>query len=287
MKKMSEDWFKVQNEPIRKLKKKTLRLAISRRIRDDKGLTIVTIEGTQQGGKSTYAMRALMDMYGNNKDVVLGQIVMSANGFKDKIQAALHGNYREIAVVWDDLSVEGSASTWMTAPMMVKKLAGLGDTLGIATKAFFMTSPSGDMIKAFRNYNKYKVLISNGRHEYERVARGYRIGKSPMNQKWCSLEFEDYYDIRIPFYDEYYKMRQALSVKAVQEFGQQEEEDISKRPISSLLNPNRIKEKISIGEARYKDVRWALDLLTGKDVTEDAIRMMLSRKTNNNRTPVI
>lgn len=221
---MSEDWFNVQNEPIRKLKKRTLKLAISRRIRDDKGLTIVTVEGIQQGGKSTYAMRALMDMYGNNKDVILNQIVMSADGFKNKIQDALHGNYREIAVVWDDLSVEGSASTWMTAPMMVKKLAGLGDTLGIATKAFFMTSPSGDMIKAFRNYNKYKVLISNGRHEYDRIARGYRIGKSPMGQKWCSLEFEDYYDVRIPFYDEYYKMRQALSIKAVQEFNTDNEQ---------------------------------------------------------------
>lgn len=215
---MSEDWFNIQNEPINKLKKRNLRLAISKRIRDDTGLTIVTVEGTQQGGKSTYAMRALMDMYGNNKDIVLNQIVMSAIGFKDKIQAALSGNYREIAVVWDDLSVEGSASTWMTDPMMVKKLAGLGDTLGIATKAFFMTSPSGDMIKSFRNYNKYKVIIGSGKSKYERIARGYRMGKSPMNQRWCSLEFEDVYDIRIPFYSEYADMRRALSIKAVQEF---------------------------------------------------------------------
>lgn len=282
-----DEWFHVQNEPINILKKRDLKLSVSKRIRDDNGLTIITVEGTQQSGKSTYAMRALMDMYGNNKNVILNQIVMSAMGFKDKIQAALSGNYREIAVIWDDQSVEGSASTWMTNPMLVKKLAGLGDTLGIATKAFFMTSPSGDMIKAFRNYNKYKVIINDGRSKYERVARGYKIGKSPMNQRWCSLEFEDYYDIRIPFYSEYSKMRKELSIKSVQEFGKEEHEDISKKPISSLLNPYRIKELVNSGVVHYRDVRNAIELLTGKEVTDDAIRKMLYRKTDNISLPVI
>jgi hypothetical protein len=71
------------------------------------------------------------------------------------------------------------------------------------------------MIKAFRNYSKYKVVIANGKHKYDRVARGYWIGKSPMDQRYCSAVFEDYYDTRIPFYEIYAKKRKEISLTAV------------------------------------------------------------------------
>lgn len=229
---MNDEWFDIQNAPINKLKKRTLKLAGSRRVMNDQGLTIFSVEGTQQGGKSTYGMRMLMDMYGNEKDVVLSRIVMSAEDFRDDVQAALHGNFREIAMMWDDMSVGGAASTWVTDPYLVKKLSGLGDTLGIAVKCLIMTSPSGDMIKAFRNYNKYKVIIHPGRHKYERIAYGYRMGKSPMNQRWCSLEFQDTYDVRIPFYDEYAQKRRDLSIKAVQAFNETPAKEEKEKPIT-------------------------------------------------------
>ena len=284
---MSDSWFDIQNAPVNDLKKRNLKLSASRRIRNDQGLTIFSIEGLQQTGKTAYSMRILMDLFGNDKDSVLGHMSMNATSFKDMVEAALRGKYREKCIVWDDLSVGGSASKWMVDPMLVMKLAGLGDTLGIATKAFIMTSPSGDMIKAFRNYNKYKVIINPGRHYYERKACGYRIGKSPMNQRWCSLEFEDYYDVRIPFYEEYSVMRHELSIKAVQEFGEKEQEDISRKAINSLCDPYWVREQIDSGEKRYGDVREAIKTLFGKHVTEDAVRMMLKRIPNNARTPVI
>lgn len=212
---MSDNWFDIQNAPVKDLQKRKLKLIASRRIRDDSGLTIFSIEGTQQGGKSTYGMRILMDLYGNSQDDVLNHVVMSSKGFTDIVESAINGNYREKAIMWDDMSVGGSAATWVTDPLLVKYLAGLGDTLGIAAKALILTSPSGDMIKAFRNYNKYKVIIHNGRHKYDRIARGYKIGKSPMNQRWCSLEFEDHYDIRVPFYDIYAQRRKEISIEAV------------------------------------------------------------------------
>ena len=244
---MADDWFSVQNSPIDKLKKRKLKLAGSKRVMQDQGLTIFSVEGTQQGGKSTYGMRLLMDMYGSDKDIVLGRIVMSAEAFRDDIQSALHGNYREIATMWDDMSVGGAASTWITDPYLVKKLSGLGDTMGIATKCLIMTSPSGDMIKAFRNYNKYKVIIHPGRHKYERIAYGYRMGKSPMNQRWCSLEFRDVYDIRIPFYDEYAQMRRELSIKAVQEFNTEQQAPEKVKPITVKERVMELKRDFEAG----------------------------------------
>ena len=80
-----------------------------------------------------------------------------------------------------------------------------------------MTSPSGDIIKAFRNYDFYKAEVHQGRHKYDRFAKGYSIKKSPMGQQYCSIEFKDNYDTRIPFYERYYKMRKELSLSTLQD----------------------------------------------------------------------
>ncbi len=214
---MSEEktWIEIQNEPIKELSKRKLQLSASRHIRDDNGLTLYSITGNQQGGKSSYGMLILWEMFNGDVEQIMNHIVMSATDFTNIIDAALSGGYREKCIMWDDMSVGGSAATWMTDPLLVKYMSGLGDNLGVATKSLILTSPSGDMIKAFRNYSKYKVVISNGRHKWDRVARGYWLGKSPMDQRYCSAIFEDNYDTRIPFYEIYAKKRKEISLTAV------------------------------------------------------------------------
>lgn len=215
---MSEiDWITRQNKPIKEMRKQTLTLAGSRHIRDDKGLTFLSVVGNQQIGKTGYAMCVLSELYNHNEDAVLNQMAMSARKFADKIDDALTNKYRHKCIVWDDASVTGSAAEWMTDPKLVKYLAALGDTLAVATKSIIMTSPSGDMVKAFRNYQKYIVQISMGRHEYDRIAKGYFIGKSPMSQRWCRPIFKDEYDTRIPFYSKYAAMREEISLQAVRD----------------------------------------------------------------------
>jgi len=211
----SKTWIEIQNEPIKELTNRKLMLAASRKIRDDNGLTLYSITGNQQGGKSSYGMLILWEMFNGDVEQIMSHIVMSAIDFTNIISAALDGGYREKCIMWDDMSVGGSAATWMTDPLLVKYMSGLGDTLGVATKSLILTSPSGDMIKAFRNYSKYKVVISNGKHKFDRVARGYWIGKSPMDQRYCSAVFEDYYDTRIPWYEIYAQKRKEISLTAV------------------------------------------------------------------------
>ena len=214
---MSESWIQIQNKPIKEMKKLNLKLAISRHICNDTGLTIMNVTGNQQGGKTTYGMNSLHEIYEGDEDEVMDHIVMSVSDFTKKIDDALTNNYRHRALQWDDMSVEGGASLWVSNPLLVRYLAALGDTLGIAVKGLILTSPSGDMIKAFRNYQKYIVQIHNGRNKYDRVAKGYFIGKSPMMQRYCQPSFEDRYDIRIPYYERYANMRRDISIKAVRD----------------------------------------------------------------------
>lgn len=220
--------IKIQKEPVRQLKKQILNLSASKHIRDDNGLTIYSITGNQQGGKSTYGMWILYEMYNGDVDEILKHIVMSANEFADMIEKAIIEKYRMKCIMWDDMSVDGSAATWMTNPLLVKRLGALGDTLGIATKSLILTSPSGDMIKAFRTYYKYIVQICDGQTKNDRFARGYKIGRSPMDQRNCSRIFEDHYDIRVPFYERYAQKRYDISLRTVLDMKKTKEEAIEK-----------------------------------------------------------
>ncbi len=211
------NWIQIQKKPVKDMKKLPLKLEGSKHIRDDNGLTFYSVTGNQQSGKSAYGMNILSELYEFNEDKIMSQIVMTAKEFADKIDDALTNKYRHRCIMWDDASVTGSAAKWMTDPKMVMYLAALGDTLAVATKSIILTSPSGDMIKAFRNYQKYIIQISMGKHKYDRVAKAYFIGKSPMMQRWCRTEFADMFDTRIPFYLRYAKKREELSLKAVKD----------------------------------------------------------------------
>lgn len=211
------DWITRQNKPIKEMRRIKFKLNGSKHIRDDNGLTFYSITGNQQSGKSAYGMCILSELYHHDEDAILNQICMTAKEFTAKIDDALANKYRHKCIMWDDMSVTGSAAKWMTDPKMVMYLAALGDTLAVTTKSIIMTSPSGDMVKAFRNYQKYIVQISMGRHKYERIAKAYFIGKSPMAQRWCRPIFRDDFDTRIPFYLKYAQKRESLSLQAVQD----------------------------------------------------------------------
>ena len=236
-------WIKIQNKPIKDMRKLDFELAGSRRVRDDNGLTMFSVEGNQQGGKSTYGMQILREIYEDDEDVVMSHIVMSIKDFTNMIDKALTEGYRERCIMWDDQSVEGCAATWVTDPLLVKYLGALGDTLGVATKGLILSSPSGDMTKAFRNYQKYIVQIRNGRHKYDRVAMGYWIGRSPMKQRWCSASFRDDYDVRIPFYERYAQKRRDISLAAVRNMKGRIEADENKAE-TAVPKPT-IKEKVT------------------------------------------
>jgi len=227
---MSESWISIQNKPVKELQKMKLDLAASRRIRDDSGLTLFSITGKQQGGKSSYGMLILYEMFNGDVEQIMKHIVFTIEDFTKLISDAINGGYREKCIMWDDASITGGAAKWTVDPKGVMYLAGLGDTLGVATKSVIMTSPSGDMIKAFRNYTKYKIVISQGKHKYDRIARGYWIGKSPMEQRYCSLEFQDNYDTRVPFYERYAAVRKEISLLAIKNLNSVMQSEETKEP---------------------------------------------------------
>ena len=254
-------WIQIQNEPVKELKKLDLKLAASRRIRSDAGLTMFSITGKQQGGKSSYAMLILNEIYNGDEDEVMRHIVFTIKDFTKLISDAINGGYRERCIVWDDQSISGGAAKWVVDPKAVMYLAGLGDSLGVSTKSVILTSPSGDMTKSFRNYTKYKVIISTGRHEFDRVARGYWLGKSPMDQRYCSLEFQDNYDTRIPFYERYAEIRKKISLMAIKNLNDAIDENGNINNTQIISNkPQSIKDKVFELYRDYKAGVYAADM---------------------------
>lgn len=209
------DFKQIQNAPVKKLQNVQLNLVLSRLIRDKPGLVGASITGSQQSGKSSYALLCMYELYLGNIDAVLENTVFTIEQLTEKISNALENKERLPCILWDDCSVHGGAGMYNIHRALVQCLSAMGDTMGLATKGLLLTSPSGDLIKAFRNYNFYRVQIGLGRHKFDRLAKGYEFGKSPFDQKWGRSAFIDRFDTRIPFYDRYYKMREELSLTVV------------------------------------------------------------------------
>lgn len=205
-----------QDAPMHALAGTKLNLALSRRIRDGSGLVGASVTGRQQSGKSVYGLLVMYELHQGDIDALLEHTVFSISELTNLISTALETQTRLPAILWDDSSVHGSAMKYNSERKAVELLSALGDTLGIACKGLLLTSPSGDIIKSFRNYNFFSVQIAQGRGKYDRVARGYERGKSPAGQSWIRSSFIDLYDVRVPFYQKYFEKRQALSISVVQ-----------------------------------------------------------------------
>jgi len=227
----SEQSFKqIQNAPIQRLRQANLCLSLSRLIRDKPGLIGANITGAQQSGKSSYALMVMYELFQGDIEQVFKHIVFTVKDLTNLLNNAMQRRERLTCVLWDDSSIQGSAAHYHTNKQMVIYLSAMGDTLGIATKGLLLTSPSGDIIKAFRNYNFYKIQIGFGQHKYDRTAKGYEFGMSPMNQKWGRLAFIDSYDTRLPFYERYYKLREKLSLSVLSDMSNIYDEPPQKTP---------------------------------------------------------
>lgn len=205
----------IQFSEINRLKKIKFKSCLANLIIKEPGLVGASIQGKQQTGKSVYAMLIMYEIYQGDINKVFDNIVFSMDELKSKLRTAIERREKIRCILWDDASVHGSASHWMTNPIAVQELSQLGDTMGLATKGLILTSPSGDLIKAFRQYNFYQVKVALGRHSDDRVARGYLRGTSPYGQKYYSFVFEDNYNVKLSFYERYYTLREKLSLSAL------------------------------------------------------------------------
>lgn len=260
---MSESFKVIQNKPVMKLNSTKLNLALSRHIRDRPGLVGASITGRQQSGKSAYALMVMYELYQGNIDEIFKHIVFNIQDLTELLNDAIQKNERMICILWDDSSVSGGAGMYNIDRQLVQYLSAMGDTMGLATKGILLTSPSGDIVKAFRNYNFYKVQVHFGKHKYDRIARGYEFGSSPFGQRWVRTSFEDSYDVRIPFYERYYALRKQLSISTLTNMDtfinssseNQEEEPPKPKMIKDIVAElHRDWEAGVFGEMTFKDI---------------------------------
>lgn len=276
---MAVDFRTIQDEPMSRLRNVKLNLSLSRYIVNKPGLVGCNIVGTQQSGKSTYALMVLYELFQGDIEQVFNHIVFTIKDLTTLLNNAIKNRKRLICVVWDDSSVHGSAAQYNTNRKLVQYLSAMGDTMGIATKGIILTSPSGDIIKAFRNYNFYKVQIGLGRHKYDRVASGYEFGMSPFGQKWGRISFKDTYDVRLPFYDRYYKLRERLSLNTLSDV----ESFINIDPRTNSARPKQtttekiLEMKRDFEAGIYKDLTFK-DVCIANKIKYGSARTILSQQ---------
>lgn len=288
-----KSFLEIQEAPIRAMKKLKLGFVASKRIRDDPGFTMISVTGVQRGGKSVYALRILAELYNHDIDKVLDNTVFTIEAFTSKIKHALDNNYRIPALLFDDASVHLSAAVYGESPKAVLQASRLGDTLGIACKSLILTSPSSDLIKAFRNYKHYRVSILQGRHTYDRIARAYIIGHSPLGQKWIRTEWEDHFDTRLPFYERYATMRKEISLAVLSD----KPEDSKESSIISTICDFMINKPEWKGTASdllgslpgndLPDSPSALMRLVNKNVYKLKVKGLLLEQSNNGKVKSI
>jgi hypothetical protein len=79
------------------------------------------------------------------------------------------------------------------------------DTIRTVCTGLLLTCPKREMLlSALRNYDDFKIEIIM-HHDYERIARGYKIKTSPMGQKRIYKNYEDNFSCYLPdwVYDKY------------------------------------------------------------------------------------
>lgn len=196
---------------IESLRKEKYQLSLTRRIVAEPYLVGAIISGKHRIGKSAYALWVMYELY-KDWDTVFKYMAYSVKDFMSLLRSCLDGGVKVPCILWDDAGGHGSKYLWNIDRLMVFYLKNLLDVIGTSTKGLIMTTISGeDLLKIVREYEFYKVKISLGRHKYDRVARGYEIKRSPLNQKSPSILFDDYFDVRVPIYEKYYEMRKQYS----------------------------------------------------------------------------
>ncbi len=206
-----------QEHYIRQLRRRgrdAYKLRLTHKIIFDDSYTDVIIEGERRIGKTVYALMVMYEIY-QDWDEVFKNIAFSLHDFINLLQEIRRDGLRRPCVLFDDAGVSAGAAVYNLDQELYNYFKGLMDTVGTITKAVICTSPDSNLIKPLRGGNRFLLRVQKGRHRYDRIIRGYKRGRSPLDQQYCSLLFEDNIDVRIPVYERYFKLREKLSFKAL------------------------------------------------------------------------
>lgn len=164
------------------------------------------IEGERGYGKSTYALKVMAQVYKTLQgcsdeeawNIAIDNMIFSMDELIKKINHNINTDTVTPALCLDDATVHFSSYKFFTNLYEVILIHGMFDTIRTACTGLILTCPKRDLLlAALRNYDDYKIEIYMD-HDWERIARGYKLKTTPIGQKRTYKNFEDNYSCYLP-----------------------------------------------------------------------------------------
>lgn len=175
------------------------------------------IEGERGYGKSSYALKVMAQVYQNLEGIpdddawqrAVDCMIFSIDELIKTINTNINSDTVTPAWCLDDATVHFSSYKFFTNLYEVILIHGMFDTIRTAVTGLLLTCPKRDLLlAALRNYDDFKIEIYMD-HDWERIARGYKIKTTPVGQRRIYKNFEDKYSCYLPdwVYDKYMAKR--------------------------------------------------------------------------------
>lgn len=169
------------------------------KIIDHNAFTGAIVYSLQRLGKSSYAMQAMYELYGNWDDVFANMFYKIDDLTGYLIDRVEHDDPILPAILWDDAGVHANKLLYFQDVGMADLIKRLFDVIGTATKGIILTTPvPGELLKSLRNYQFIKIQIMKGKGANDRIAKGYDNKLLPSGKRYNPTIFEDHYNVLLP-----------------------------------------------------------------------------------------
>lgn len=209
--------FLLIDDEIKRLQKEHYPFNLTNLIIQKPTFVGATLYGERRIGKSVYGLMIMYQIY-KDWDEVFKHIFFSIKDLTEFLMDCAKNDYKCPILMWDDSGVQGGRQMYHTNRILVHYLGAVFDVIGTALKGILLTTPdSENLIKVIRRANFYKVKVTPGRHQYDRIATIYLPQRTPYEQFYLKVTAKDHFDVRLPeeIYHKYYEIRKQYSVTAL------------------------------------------------------------------------
>lgn len=193
------------------------------------------ISGPRGIGKSSYALRslhfALLSL--GYSDAEAWEICLRSIKFKlfDVVQfleSAVSSDARAVCLIWDDVRISASGSSWFQNPKLVVRLVAVLDTVRSSICSMVLTSPSSSgLLSVLNSFDDHTIKVSySSAGGWYRTGKGYITKTLPSGMRRIYRSWEDTFSCYLPnvIFERYNKMRKDALKDALKDLSKEVKE---------------------------------------------------------------
>ncbi|MEM4685728.1 MAG: hypothetical protein QW133_06415, partial [Sulfolobales archaeon] len=168
------------------------------------------ITGEQGIGKSTYAIKVMLELYNNAWRIVRDRIFFALDELVEFLYKLHETNDRALCILWDDAGVHGHKYLYYDDRKYVELLSGLADTVRTSVAGWLITTPThSNIVISIRESPGFRIgqvrkFDSETTNRYIKVYKKY---ETPTWKYWRRV-YIDKFTAHLPdeIYMEYIEM---------------------------------------------------------------------------------